>query len=240
MKNKIFIKQIPTAEDWIKLSRLFNLNNEYKTAIYVLKVSQSEILISWKGFMENFLSGMGYSKGRLKEVEYISMLKGFIKDFYIEKNIPAKLLKMMEPLDKTLLNQLYRIIHENNINNNTAREILNLWVDLSIKDQKTAIERLKKKNFETHLDSQGRLGEEFKRILFQIRYPEYQNRLDSIVELTKSITGNLIVNFDHLFEKNSITVSGEITNESDLDLLISGFEDPDNRGRLIEIIGKLK
>jgi len=244
--NKIVIRNWPTADQWQQILSFFPFINEIEFSIYyanlhsilhsILKEPSSQSFDTHGAIpdirLENIIVASGYSDSKEKDIIFIGNSVKVLQDLRLKKKVPVKVLKLLSRCDQTHLLSLSIILIHPQLKTNIVRNIVDLWIDLSVEKQKNLLDewnallqQTNLQNFSTHvLDAVNRY-----------RYPQYSGLISQVEALKSQLPFDIQLSYDKNLEESFVLVSIKVTREKSFEKQITTAQQDKN----IELITKI-
>ena len=138
-KNFVQLNGLPKAKEWKSIFHMFPFQNLLEYAMYFAKIfaylseKQKETLMIAYGLQPNV--------AKERELFQLATLSTPLKRLFMEKNIPPRLLSLLKPLDYNIIEKLAEILSGTYLKNNVAKEIVELFVDLTLNMQQIFLQK---------------------------------------------------------------------------------------------------
>ena len=220
-KYKVSLDTFPGLDEWKGIFRMFPFSSRLEFSKYyqnirdILKDNELEIIMSACSLEAN-------SKTE-DELKTLSTLSPVLEKFYIKKNLPVDLLKLLRGVENIILEDVYKYLSKEYIKNNIAKEILRLLIDLRPADQKKLIEEMNQAYQKISKDGLRFLNHHYRRAAYVLRYPRKEKLTAEINRIIRDmkLDSSIRVKFDESLEKTSLSLEIEIYSENDVNKLSS-------------------
>ena len=219
-KNFVQLNCLPNAKEWKSIFHMFPFQNLLEYAMYFAKIfaylsekQKTTLMIAY---------GLQPNVAKERELFQLATLSTPLKRLFMEKNIPPRLLSFLEPLDYNIIEKLAEILSGTYLKNNVAKEIVELFADLTLNMQQIFLQKAHQAKQNTSKDGLIFLNERFRSILYSLRFPTREKIKSEMYELLKPVRGrlkNIKINYDDTFEKDYLNLEIHIRSNSEIDEL---------------------
>ena len=226
--HRVILEQWPSSGLWKEILHTFGIFDELSFCKYVQKISFSEILHASSVDILSLLQSNGYSAARFNDIIYTASLSGFKRRLYVEKNIPVKLIKLMDKIKIDLCDNLAGFLLNKEVNGNIAKEIINSWIDLPDELKIEVIQKFEILRNDHLANKKIQIGDEFRKVIFSIRFPEIQAFMVKMDSMKMQLSKNINVSIDQKFEQNKIRIYTEVEDLNELQNFLMSINDNNN------------
>ncbi|MDH4201046.1 MAG: hypothetical protein OEV66_11810 [Spirochaetia bacterium] len=239
-QTKIFLEQWPETNKWQSFFYHYKLTGEYNICCYLAKIIKNEYISKYPERINCVLNAAGYSPGRYDEIVFISRLKDIQKKLFAEKRIPVKILRLLDNVPEEELHRIGQFILTREINTNTAREIIFLWLDLDSHQREKLYREAQGILDNLSVSSRNNMGDQFRAALHKIRFPEHARLKLEMETLKKQVKGTMEINYDSFFEENSIHVCAKLSRADEVRHFVESLNETNIRilENMINVINK--
>jgi len=244
--NKVTIQTWPSPEQWQQIFSFFPFDNEIAFSKYYLNVynayHEATANDSQIGTIDielkHIIQGAGYSQFKEKDIMFIAGCSKGFQDLRLQKNVPVKILKLLNESDQTHLLSLFTVLKNPQLKTNVVRKIVDLWIDLTEETQNNLLEKWNKFIYQSSV-SQHSKDRNFSDQMFSImktyRYPEYSSIISEIEDLKSQLPGNVHVSYDKSLEEPTVIVSTRVDSDKSYEKFLLNIVNKEN----VNVINKL-
>ena len=216
--NHIQLNSLPEVGEWGSIFQMFPFENLIEYATYFNHLFPHLT----KDELETLISGYGLqaTMAKQKELLRLAKLSSPLKRLFVEKNVPSRLLFLLESLEYDTVEKLVDHLSVTYLKNNVVKKIVEFFSDLTPKLQKMYLEKISESKQKTSENGLTLLNEQFREILYSLRFPardKVNNQMHQLLKPIRSQAKNIKIHYDETFEKNSLSL--EINIESNAELL---------------------
>ncbi|MDH5717031.1 MAG: hypothetical protein OEZ22_05280 [Spirochaetia bacterium] len=242
--SEIFINTWPSEKEWKSIFLFYPVLDKTIFARYYYKLKSSKEINASEDELSNLLSGYGLkiNNKTKEELGFLSKTKDIFANLYNKKNIPVKILMILEKINSKNLEEFIKFIEPEHINNNTAKDLLNIYIDFDEKTRSVLLDELSAIRSKTHTDGNFLLANKYKEIMQKLRFPLYTKINSQFKTMIQEIHLPKFIKliYHPYFEKSEINLEIQLKNKDDLIKCEYFFSKKENIEAINKVLNKIQ